>query len=204
MLNELGMPDTADTYVQKCSGGERKRLALGLELISLRMPNLICIDEPTSGLDSNSAEALVACLARIARTHNLTIITSIHQPNVETLMMFDELYVLALGGVCVYSGKPTDIEQNLSSDSNHDKLSPIERLIKYSCHNHEDSKVQDLSRLTNNKILSEPENIVKDTVAIIDGIPTNRNRFTLQSCWILILRYTMFILGYQWIPLAVF
>ena len=53
MLNELGIADIADTYVQKCSGGERKRLALGLELTSQRMPNLICIDEPTSGLDSN-------------------------------------------------------------------------------------------------------------------------------------------------------
>uniref|UniRef100_A0A6P6Y7W5 ABC transporter G family member 3-like n=1 Tax=Dermatophagoides pteronyssinus TaxID=6956 RepID=A0A6P6Y7W5_DERPT len=204
ILNELGIADAADTYVQKCSGGERKRLALGLELTSLRMPNLICIDEPTSGLDSNSAETLVACLARLARTHNLTIITSIHQPNMEMLMMFDQLYVMALGGVCVYSGKPSDIQQNLPSDSNPEDLSPIERLIKYSCHNYNDLQVQDLSRLANNKILSEHEDVLDKTVFVIDGIPTIRNRFTLQSCWVMILRYVMFVRGYQWIPFIMF
>ncbi|KAH9412903.1 ABC protein, sub ABCG [Dermatophagoides pteronyssinus] len=204
ILNKLGIADTADTYVQRCSGGERKRLALGLELTSLRMPNLICIDEPTSGLDSNSAEALVACLARLARIHDLTIITSIHQPNIETLMMFDQLYVLALGGVCVYSGKPSDIQHNLPCDSNFEDLSPIERLIKYSCNNYKDLQVKDLSRLADEKILTEHQDVLTDTVFVIDGIPTNRNRFSLQSCWIWILRYIMFVRGYQWIPMAVF
>ena len=55
-LNELDLANTVDTRVEYCSGGERKRLAVALELTSIEMPNLICIDEPTSGLDSNSAE----------------------------------------------------------------------------------------------------------------------------------------------------
>ncbi|KAH7644308.1 abc transporter-like protein 17 [Dermatophagoides farinae] len=205
ILNELGIADTADTYVQKCSGGERKRLALGLELTSLHMPNLICIDEPTSGLDSNSAEVVVACLRKLARTHNLTIIMSIHQPNIEILMMLDQLYVLAKGGVCVYSGKPAEIQQNLPLDSIHEnRLLPIDRLMKYSCHNYKDSLVQDLSRSIDEKILAEDENMANDTVNVIDGIPTQRNRFTLKSCWILILRYITFVRGYQWIFFAVF
>lgn len=55
-LDELDLLNTMDTMVEKCSGGERKRLAVALELTSIEMgPNLICIDEPTSGLDSNSA-----------------------------------------------------------------------------------------------------------------------------------------------------
>ena len=56
LLNELDLANTAKTRVERCSGGERKRLALALELASRQMPNLVCIDEPTSGLDSNSAE----------------------------------------------------------------------------------------------------------------------------------------------------
>ena len=55
LLEELNLADAGETKVENASGGERKRLALALELTSLTMPNLIQIDEPTSGLDSNSA-----------------------------------------------------------------------------------------------------------------------------------------------------
>jgi len=58
LLTELMISDIANTYVEKCSGGEQKRLAIALELTSQIKPNLICIDEPTSGLDSNAAEVV--------------------------------------------------------------------------------------------------------------------------------------------------
>jgi len=45
--------------VDNCSGGERKRLSVGLELVDQNMPNIPCIDEPTSGLDSNAADVVV-------------------------------------------------------------------------------------------------------------------------------------------------
>ena len=57
-LHELDLEDTANTLTEHCSGGERKRLAVALELTSIEMPNLIQIDECTSGLDSNSAEVV--------------------------------------------------------------------------------------------------------------------------------------------------
>ena len=69
ILEQLGLADTADTQVDRCSGGERKRLALGLELTSRQMPNLLCIDEPTSGLDSNSAE-IVSCSVGFNQSFN--------------------------------------------------------------------------------------------------------------------------------------
>lgn len=71
-LDELDLLDTKDTLVEKCSGGERKRLAVALELTSIEMgPNLICIDEPTSGLDSNSAR-IVSIMASFSLKYNLT------------------------------------------------------------------------------------------------------------------------------------
>nr|XP_027202656.1 ABC transporter G family member 2-like [Dermatophagoides pteronyssinus] len=197
ILNELDITDTAETYVQNCSGGERKRLALGLELTSLRMPNLICIDEPTSGLDSNSAEIVIACLLKLARSHNLTIITSIHQPNMNMMMMFDQLYVLAKGGICVYSGRPIDVGKFLEKISDpriNENLFPIEQLMQYSCLDHTNSMTVCTTE-TENKII-----LTNDMHKSIDGIPTNRNRFLLKSCWILFLRYCAFVRGYQWIP----
>lgn len=42
------------------SGGERKRTAIGVELIS--DPSMILLDEPTSGLDSFKALSIVKLL----------------------------------------------------------------------------------------------------------------------------------------------
>ena len=56
ILSELMLTNCADNKVSNCSGGEQKRLSIGLELTPKIKPNLICIDEPTSGLDSHAAE----------------------------------------------------------------------------------------------------------------------------------------------------
>lgn len=60
IICELRLNDCASTVVSKCSGGEQKRLSIGLELTAEVKPNLMCIDEPTSGLDSNVAEQVIA------------------------------------------------------------------------------------------------------------------------------------------------
>ena len=56
ILNDLLLIDCQDNLVVNCSGGEQKRLSIGLELTSLVKPNLMCIDEPTSGLDSHACD----------------------------------------------------------------------------------------------------------------------------------------------------
>src|SRR5437868_487048 len=44
----------------------------------------------------------------------MSIIISIHQPNEELFQMFDSVYVLAKGGVCVYSGLPQNLRAYLN------------------------------------------------------------------------------------------
>ena len=59
LLEKFNLTACATTKVQHCSGGERKRLALAVELTAEKMPNLICFDEISSGLDSNTAEIVI-------------------------------------------------------------------------------------------------------------------------------------------------
>ena len=81
LLKELGLWDVRDTLcgnrlVKTISGGERKRTAIGVELIT--DPQVILLDEPTSGLDSFKATSLVLLLKKLAREKGKTIISTIH------------------------------------------------------------------------------------------------------------------------------
>lgn len=78
---------------------------IGSELLT--DPSIVLLDEPTSGLDSTSAVALMQILHSLAREHNKTIITSIHQPSSAVFFGFDKLVLLADGNV-VYFGTPQD------------------------------------------------------------------------------------------------
>jgi ABC-type multidrug transport system ATPase subunit len=58
LINDLGLKNSQNTQIgsvmrKTISGGERKRTAIGVELIT--SPSLILLDEPTSGLDSFKA-----------------------------------------------------------------------------------------------------------------------------------------------------
>lgn len=55
------------SFVRGVSGGERKRVCIGCEIII--NPSLLFLDEPTSGLDSTTALRIVQVLHNIAEVN---------------------------------------------------------------------------------------------------------------------------------------
>ena len=68
-LYEIKDLQVGDIMNKKVSGGQRKRLNIGLEL--MREPVVLFIDEPTSGLSSFDSEKVMSLLRNQALRVNL-------------------------------------------------------------------------------------------------------------------------------------
>ncbi len=109
-LSALGLYEIKDIQVgnpmnKKISGGQRKRLNCGLELI--REPSVLFVDEPTSGLSSRDSENIMDLLKELALKGKLIFVV-IHQPSSEIFKMFDKLMIMDTGGYPIYLGNPLD------------------------------------------------------------------------------------------------
>lgn len=109
-LQNLGLYEIRDMKVgsplnKKISGGQRKRLNIGLELI--REPAILFLDEPTSGLSSRDSENILDLLKELSFKGKLIFVV-IHQPSSEIFKMFDKLLILDTGGFLIYDGNPVE------------------------------------------------------------------------------------------------
>ncbi|KAF7379979.1 hypothetical protein HZH68_016927 [Vespula germanica] len=111
ILSVMGLKETRYTRIGDLSGGQKKRLAISLELIN--NPPIIFLDEPTSGLDSVTSKQCIRFLKRLA-LEGRTIICTIHQPSASLFNMIDHLYIVA-EGYCVYTGGTRNLVPYLSS-----------------------------------------------------------------------------------------
>ena len=113
-LKELGLCAVENSIIgsdrkKGISGGEKKRVSVGLELIT--RPSVILLDEPVSGLDSFSAAQLIKVLRRVANAGTGVLFT-IHQPSSPIFATFDHLIVLNKGRV-MYQGHANNLTEHL-------------------------------------------------------------------------------------------
>lgn len=113
VIEALGLQAVRDSLVgtveqRGISGGQRKRVNVGLEMVM--EPSVLILDEPTSGLDSASSLLLLRALRREA-LEGVNISMVVHQPSYTLYKMFDDLILLAKGGLTVYHGPVKKVEE---------------------------------------------------------------------------------------------
>lgn len=113
VIESLGLQSVRNSLVgtvenRGISGGQRKRVNVGLELVM--EPSLLILDEPTSGLDSTSSQLLLRALQREA-LEGVNICMVVHQPSYALFNMFNDLIILAKGGLTVYHGPVKQVEE---------------------------------------------------------------------------------------------
>ncbi len=119
-LASLGLSETKNLKVgspleKTISGGQRKRLNIGLEL--LREPAVLFVDEPTSGLSSRDSENIMDLLKELSLKGKMVFVV-IHQPSSDIFRMFDKLVILDVGGHQIYYGNPIEAVRYFKHQTN--------------------------------------------------------------------------------------
>ncbi|KAJ1762156.1 hypothetical protein GGH19_003688 [Coemansia sp. RSA 1807] len=109
-LRLSGVKDSriGDSKTRGVSGGERKRVSIGAELLT--DPDLLFLDEPTSGLDSNSSQLVVELVKQVAQERQIGAMMTIHQPSARIFNMFDKVILLSQGHVVYFGSTLTAID----------------------------------------------------------------------------------------------
>lgn len=99
-LSAVGIRGLADRIYTRLSGGERQMVMLARALA--QEAPLLLLDEPTAQLDLHNQLAVLKAVRRIARERRLTVLMSLHDPNLalifaEHVLMLRDGRVLAAG-----------------------------------------------------------------------------------------------------------
>ena len=98
LAGQLGLGEHKKKRIRRLSGGQRKRVNIGIELLA--DPRVLVLDEPASGLDPGTEEDLLKILRGLANTGKTVILTT---HSMEYLDRVDRVVVL-VDGAAVFSG----------------------------------------------------------------------------------------------------
>jgi ABC-type multidrug transport system ATPase subunit len=109
VLDELSMTRHKDTRIDHLSGGQKKRVNIGLELLT--RPTLLFLDEPTSPLDPHLKRDMFTQMRKMAdpsTDKGQSVIVITHDVESKLIDQCDRLIVLQPGGKMAYFGPPAD------------------------------------------------------------------------------------------------
>lgn len=103
VIAELGLASRVGTPIERLSGGERKRVSVGIEMLT--KPSLLLLDEPTSGLDPGNEEQVMRLLRELADGGRVIVVVT---HSLQSIDMADRVLFLASGGTEAYYGPPSE------------------------------------------------------------------------------------------------
>lgn len=106
VLEDLDLAHRKDVKVSGLSGGQQKRVSIGVELLT--SPGLFFLDEPTSGLDPGTETSLMQLMRRLA-DQGRTIVLVTHAT--KNVMLADKVLFMARGGYLAWFGPPDEALQ---------------------------------------------------------------------------------------------
>ena len=104
LLQRVGLTDVARTPWRRLSGGEQRRLALGLALIG--RPQVAFLDEPTAGVDPQGRLAIRAEVRRL-RDEGVCVLLTTHELD-EAEKVADRVVIIDRGRL-VAAGTPAEL-----------------------------------------------------------------------------------------------
>ena len=124
----LGLEKEKDKLVGQLSGGQRKRLSIGVEYVG--EPLLFFLDEPDSGLDGSNADNMWDIVRKIADTGKIVMVIS-HIPD-RAFDQFDKVIVLAKDknntGRLAFAGTPQEACAFFETDCLEDIVKRVNRV----------------------------------------------------------------------------
>jgi len=110
-IEALGLSHVRDNHIAELSGGQRKRVSIGAELLT--KPSVLFLDEPTAGLDPSVEERIMHHFKKM--THNgTTILITTHI--LYSLDLLDRVIILSQGKL-VFFGKPEEALKFFTTES---------------------------------------------------------------------------------------
>lgn len=108
LLNDVGLIDKKDSFVEELSGGQRQRFSIAVALV--HSPKIFFMDEPTTGLDPQARRHLWD-LIRVVRDKGITVMMTTHYMD-EAQLLCDRVAIMD-GGKIVTIDSPAKLISSL-------------------------------------------------------------------------------------------